>query len=785
MDAQHRAAAQGRGRRASAVLTAFVALVAARPAYAVPDLWVPTDVRTIQEAIDLVDVDGTVHVTLDYRLVDGRVAVTKAVHIEAEGDVALPAFDADSVPWSIFGGRLFGVSPVDGLGEGDGLAAIQQSGGSLTLDSVAIDVLDAAMGVYATDATVDASFVSMTGHLYAPAFWLERSEARLVGLSVSSSSGGAVIAYGGSVQVDGSTFTDNSGETAADLVAKDGATLEVQGSTFTRSSGSAGGSILAFASDLTIGDHTSFVDCVSSSYGGCVSVLGEAANLASVTLRDVTFDGAYASWGGGAVLLSYAESTMERVEVSASGTHRAPSNPGFGGAVFVDHGQLVWTRGAVTGGEAGFGGAVHVQEATFQATDVTFEDLSAISGGAISAAESALVLVNPTLRSAAAGQQGGGVVLDGGQLTWTGGSVEDAAARQGGTVFAINADTALFGVASARSYAITGSFVQVNGGTVLIEDALVTDPLGVSSGALQIDDTTQTTVRRGLWCHAATQGEGAAMTLSSRSGTHLIENAVVIGSVGPSGAVTVTMSGTGAATIRNNTFAGNRGTANELHLGGGAIDVRNTIFARGGGLSALADPGLTTGYNLWFETEPPVTEPASTDVLADPQFELWAAGLCQDANLTLRATSPALFAGDPTILNADGSRSHIGAFGGPGAPPVVDSDGDGFDDLVDCADADPAVHPDASEVWYDGTDQDCDGNDDDKDGDGVQVLADCDDDDPRVFPGAPEQEGDGVDQDCASVSWVAGGCATTGGGGATAGAVLATLLALGRRRAAR
>ena len=108
MDAQHRAAAQGRGRRASAVLTAFVALVAARPAYAVPDLWVPTDVRTIQEAIDLVDVDGTVHVTLDYRLVDGRVAVTKAVHIEAEGDVALPAFDADSVPWSIFGGRLFG-----------------------------------------------------------------------------------------------------------------------------------------------------------------------------------------------------------------------------------------------------------------------------------------------------------------------------------------------------------------------------------------------------------------------------------------------------------------------------------------------------------------------------------------------------------------------------------------------------------------------------------------------------------------------------------------------------
>ena len=44
--------------------------------------------------------------------------------------------------------------------------------------------------------------------------------------------------------------------------------------------------------------------------------------------------------------------------------------------------------------------------------------------------------------------------------------------------------------------------------------------------------------------------------------------------------------------------------------------------------------------------------------------------------------------------------------------PVFDLDGDGYDgsglEATDCDDTDPAVHPGASETWYDGVDQDCD-----------------------------------------------------------------------------
>ena len=92
-------------------------------------------------------------------------------------------------------------------------------------------------------------------------------------------------------------------------------------------------------------------------------------------------------------------------------------------------------------------------------------------------------------------------------------------------------------------------------------------------------------------------------------------------------------------------------------------------------------------------------------------------------------------------------------YGDPGSllaacsqPPLSSTDN------TDCDDSMASVHPGAPETWYDGIDQDCDGNDDDRDEDGWGIEDDCDEDNPSIHPGATEVWYDGVDQDCSGGS---------------------------------
>ncbi len=106
-------------------------------------------------------------------------------------------------------------------------------------------------------------------------------------------------------------------------------------------------------------------------------------------------------------------------------------------------------------------------------------------------------------------------------------------------------------------------------------------------------------------------------------------------------------------------------------------------------------------------------------------------------------------ASDAATWHPDEDGDGYGEAGG--AVVRCDSPGRAFSNTADdCDDADPYSYPGATEVEYDGVDQDCSGADlDDLDGDGYANADDCDEGDAAVHPGAAERWANAfADDDC-------------------------------------
>jgi hypothetical protein len=101
-------------------------------------------------------------------------------------------------------------------------------------------------------------------------------------------------------------------------------------------------------------------------------------------------------------------------------------------------------------------------------------------------------------------------------------------------------------------------------------------------------------------------------------------------------------------------------------------------------LSSSRDPDLTYS-DLYSNTSGSTTgmTAGAGNISSDPSFVSFSTAMpAADADFHLRSASPAKDAGDSTISDSDGSRSDMGAFGGPTADAswYADADGDGLPD---------------------------------------------------------------------------------------------------------
>jgi hypothetical protein len=498
----------------------------------------------------------------------------------------------------------------------------------------------------------------------------------------------------------------------------------------------------------------------SGEWGGCVHL-----DQADATFRRSTITGCVAPSGGGL----YADAStllLEAVTVSSCqatggfgggvGTHGSslvargvlfqdnlafdpigdPHYQALGGGLFMGSGATLTLQGCTflgneaisLGAEAGRGGAVRLWQTEALVEGCTFEgNVSTEYGSALAAASSTLVLSSSALRSNVVdetleGPSHGGAVfcdeLSGCEVTrsWFEGNV----AGDGGAVSSIGALT------------VTTSMFCANEAT---DDAGAVD-VGNAAGAVPVELSGNVFALN----RAAAQG-GAVVVAGGLQKVH--HNHIVGNEGGTAGAV-------GATTLS---------VAEGLEVVGNLV-AENTS-AEGPVLQIEAVP-FREDYDWLYQNLPS----SAAFVLGAGTGEgepalLGLVSSCDVSGLQLAADSPLVDASDPAVLDTDGTRADIGAFGGPygDVSAFLDEDGDGVVSMLDCSEQ-AAVHPGALEVCN-GVDDDCDGLVDaqeqasdaawlypDSDGDGAgagtertwgcpaegwaSAADDCDDSDPDV-----------------------------------------------------
>ena len=699
-------------------------------------LTVGVDVATVQEGVDQA-ADGDVVAVPEGRW-EGSVVVSKVVTLSGAG-AALTELTADGTVLYVIGGEL----TLRDLALRDATRGVQVSDGGLTLSGVEITGMRGTSGggavyavrstVVAVGSTLDDNRVDVNpgGHL-----WALESEVSLDGCTLT---GGRAL-RGGALALQDSVLVATDTELSGNSVRGDLAPSE-------------GGALWLDAGSATLSDCVFADNTATDGGGGHLSVEDADVFVEGGELRA----GLASGYDGGAVLASGGTLTLRSAVVAENAaTYGDDETSAHGGALRVVGGLLVLDDVTLVRNVAeGWGGAVSLDGSDLLVQGGEFLENYAYYGAGVYARSAGELVIEGASFTANYGRYGAA-------LRWIPGTL-DSSLTVRGCAFTDNEVTGYGAALYARS-----------AGALRIEDSAFTGHRADLGGALMLWSVSEVDVVRSLFCANESRTEdwsdgGAIVSYDSGfGGTHRYVSNVFAENLADARGGALALRESDPALVVNNTFVGNTSRTADL---GGAISVRSTpvgitnnlVMSTFGGDGIVGDDAeaVVLSHNaLWENLDDDVSPPLATDdthVVAPPLLQLWTANEdCSDDRLWPQVGSPLIDAGDPDILDLDGTRSDIGALGGPDAAPAQwdDADADGWVAFLDCDDLADGVGPDQTEVPYDGVDQDCDGVDlTDVDGDRHDAVEaggdDCDDTDPTVYPGRPVDEPyDGVDADC-------------------------------------
>ena len=533
-----------------------------------------------------------------------------------------------------------------------------------------------------------------------------------------------------------------------DFLGKGIEVLGVDGRAVTVIDGNSSGSVVT----LVNGEGTdSVLRGFTLTHGLAMDGGGVAIDGASPTLSALAIDENEATGSGGGMYVYQSSTNVS--DVSFWGNDAGED----GGGLYVGEATAASVVSLTVTGNSAFheGGGIHIADSEMTLFDISVSNnVSIRSGGGIylTGWYSATQLTNAVVYTNESFDPGGGIVVSGTEFLSStdvyvmgnraseeGGGIKLSSPRNTFTRLVVSNNT------QSLTYGCGGPGIStMMADETLITDALFSDNYHGQGGGLCLFQTydfqlnnvvfrdnqagtgggirmfnSSITITNGMFVDNRADGDGGAMYIEISSAD--LSNVIIAGNSADDGGG-VTLNAAGLSIISSHVASNSAQYAGGIWYGAfsslymaNSIVVDNHGATGGGGITGSASNCEFANNNVYNNTpdnyHAPVVDPTGTNgnISVDPQCLDTSSLDPFDWDLHLDPTSPLIDAGDPSILDPDGSLSDIGAFGGQNAE-FWDLDWDGYPLWWQPGSYDYATYPD--EGW------------------------DCDDLDTTVFPGA-------------------------------------------------